>query len=145
MSDVTVVIHPLTKSEFFTQPLAAFPGLIADLEKDFVAYKSGGRLPSYFGCDVPYTQPAAVFNAQLMHIHLCLPPDFFPPNIPQFDRKCRKNAPHKDSALVYVRGELEESRYCILGVLYPQAHAKARNEKMMKYLARLAKEWRDEN
>ncbi|WP_312480751.1 type II toxin-antitoxin system YafO family toxin [Stutzerimonas nitrititolerans] len=63
----------------------------------------------------------------------------------QPDRKCRKGAPHKDAALVYVRGELEESKYCILGVLYPDAHAKARADKIMRYLARLAKEWRDEN
>lgn len=145
MEDVTAEFHPATYAEFFTEPLAKFPSLAADLLQDFVRYKSTGELPSYFGCDVPYTQPQLAFNAQLMHIHLCLPPDFFPPNLPQYDRKCRKNAPLKDAALVYVRGEMEENRYCILGVLHPDAHAKARNEKTMRHLARLAKTFRDEN
>src|SRR5690606_19989716 len=131
--------------EFFTGPLVAHPSLAEDILKDFIRYKSEGVLPSYFGCDVPYTQPQLAFNVNLMHIHLCLPPDSFPDKLPQPDRTCRKGAPHKDAALVYVRGELEESKYCILGVLYPDAHAKARADKIMRYLARLAKEWRDEN
>lgn len=145
MPAVTVEIHPATKAEFFSQVLAAYPTLINDLEADFKAYKGDGVLPSYFGCDVAYTQPAAVYNAHMMHIHLCLPPDFFPPNTPQFDRKCPMKNPLKDAALVYVRGELEESRFCILGVLHPGAHAKAREENMMKYLARMAKQFRDQN
>ncbi|MBU1806364.1 MAG: type II toxin-antitoxin system YafO family toxin [Gammaproteobacteria bacterium] len=145
MQEVTVEFHPETYEEFFSQPLVCYPTLAEDIKLDFIRYKAEGFLPDYFGCDVPYTQPHIVFAAQLMHIHLCLPPDFFPPNLPQFDRKCRKGAAHKDAALVYVRGELEEGRYCILGVLYPDAHAKARNEKIMRYLARLAKTFRDEN
>lgn len=60
-----------------------------------------------------------------MHIHLRLPSSLFPANLPQQDRVCRKGAPERDAALVYVRGELEENRYCIFGVFYPDAHAKA--------------------
>lgn len=145
MDTVSVEFHPISFAEFFTQPLVNYPTLAADLKADFVAYKGAGVLPSYFGCDVPYTQPQLAFNAQLMHIHLRLPPDFFPPNLPQHDRKCRKGEPENDAALVYVRGELEENRFCILGVLYPNAHAKARDEKIMRYLARLAKEFREKN
>lgn len=145
MPAVTVEIHPATKAEFFTQVLAAYPTLIRDLAADFEAYKGRGVLPSYFGCDVAYTEPTSAYNAHMMHIHLCLPPDHFKPNTPQFDRKCPMNAPHKDVALVYVRGELEENRFCILAVLHPNAHAKARDEKMMKYLARMAKDFRDKN
>lgn len=80
-----------------------------------------------------------------MHIHIMLPPGLFPENLGQMDRTCRKGAPDKDAALVYVRGELEENHYCILGVLYPNAHAKAREEKTMRYLARLAQKFRDEH
>ncbi|WP_313324250.1 type II toxin-antitoxin system YafO family toxin [Stutzerimonas nitrititolerans] len=145
MGSVIAEFHPDTFEEFFTGPLVAHPSLAEDILKDFIRYKSEGVLPSYFGCDVPYTQPQLAFNVNLMHIHLCLPPDSFPDKLPQPDRKCRKGAPHKDAALVYVRGELEESKYRILGVLYPDAHAKARADKIMRYLARLAKEWRDEN
>ncbi|WP_312452691.1 type II toxin-antitoxin system YafO family toxin [Stutzerimonas nitrititolerans] len=145
MGSVIAEFHPDSFEEFFTGPLVAHPSLAEDILKDFIRYKSEGVLPSYFGCDVPYTQPQLAFNVNLMHIHLCLPPDSFPDKLPQPDRKCRKGAPHKDAALVYVRGELEEGKYCILGVLYPDAHAKARADKIMRYLARLAKEWRDEN
>lgn len=53
-----------------------------------------------------------------MHIHLRLPPSLFPANLPQQDRVCRKGAPERDAALVYVRGELEDNRYCIFGVFY---------------------------
>ncbi|WP_134677515.1 type II toxin-antitoxin system YafO family toxin [Ectopseudomonas khazarica] len=145
MGSVTVEFHHLSFKEFFSDPLAAYPTLAEDLARDFRIYKEAGVLPSYFGCDVPYLQPQLAFNVNLMHIHLCLPPDTFPANLPQPDRKCRKGAPHKDAALIYVRGELEEDKYCILGVLYPDAHAKARVDKTMRYLARLAKEFRDEN
>ncbi|OLU31465.1 hypothetical protein BVH03_08305 [Pseudomonas sp. PA15(2017)] len=145
MGNVTVGFHIATYDEFFAKPLTLFPTLAQDLLGDFLRYKGDGVLPSYFGCDVPYTQPQLAYNARLMHIHLCLPPDFFPPNLPQFDRKCRKGAPNKDAALVYVGGELDEDKYCLLGVLYPDAHSRAREEKVMRYLARLAKEFRDLN
>ncbi|MGN8247699.1 type II toxin-antitoxin system YafO family toxin [Pseudomonas sp. SMV7] len=145
MEPITAVYHPETYAEFFSQPLKDFPSLADNLLADFINYKSGRGLPSYFGCDVPYTQPHLAYTAQLMHIHLQLPPHAFPEGVPQFDRKCKKGQPQNDAALVYVRGELEENRYCILGVLHPDAHAKARSEKIMRYLARLAKKFRDEN
>lgn len=145
MDQITAVYHPETYSEFFEEPLKDFPTLAENLKADFVLYKTRGDLPSYFGCDVPYIQPHLAFTTQLMHIHLQLPPNSFPAGLPQFDRKCKKGQPQNDAALVYVRGELEENRYCILGVLHPDAHAKARSEKIMRYLARLAKKFRDEN
>ena len=145
MPKVFVTYHPDTYDEFFAEPLKAFPTLTQDLMSDFLMYKGTGQLPRYFGRDVPYTQPHAAFRAQLMHIHLRLPPSLFPANLPQQDRVCRKGAPERDAALVYVRGELEDNRYCIFGVFYPDAHAKAREEKTMRYLARLAQRFRDEH
>ncbi len=140
MSAVIVEYHPDTFEEFFTEPLKDFPTLAEDLMADFVTYVGTGKLPSTFGRDAPYTQPYAAYRAHLMHIHLMLPPNTFAGGIPQRDRVCSRK---QDAAIVYVRGELEENRYCILGVLYPSAHAKAREEKIMRYLARLAQEFRD--
>lgn len=145
MGHVKAGYHEATYEEFFAKPLEQFPTLAQDLLSDFLRYKAEGKLPSYFGRDVAYTHPQLALNAHLMHIHLCLPPDFFPPNLPQFDRKCRMGAPHKDAALVYVRGDLEEDTYCLIAVLHPDAHGQARQEKIMRYLARLAKEFRDQN
>lgn len=145
MPAITAKYHPGTFREFFEDPLKDFPTLAEDLMADFTMYKGQGKLPRRFGRDVPYTQPHAAFRAQLMHIHLKLPPGLFPESLPQADRTCSRKLPDKDAALVYVRGELDESRYCILGVLYPNAHAMAREEKTMQYLARLAQKFRDEN
>lgn len=140
MSAVIVEYHPATFEEFFSEPLKDFPTLAQDLMADFTMYKGADKLPSTFGRDAPYVQPHAAYRAHLMHIHLKLPPEEFPKRLPQIDRTCTRK---RDAALVYVRGELEENRYCILGVLYPNAHAKAREEKIMRYLARLAQEFRD--
>lgn len=145
MPKLIVTYHPDTYDEFFSDLLADFPTLPQDLMADFLMYKGTGQLPMRFGRDAPYTQPHAAYRAQLMHIHLKLPPDRFPENLPQWDRVCKKQTPHKDAALIYVRGELEEHRYCLFGVLYPDAHARAREEKVMRYLARLAQKFRDEN
>lgn len=82
MGSVIAEFHPDSFEEFFTGPLVAHPSLAEDILKDFIRYKSEGVLPSYFGCDVPYTQPQLAFNVNLMHIHLCLPPDSFPDKLP---------------------------------------------------------------
>ena len=140
MPAVIVEYHPDTFEEFFSEPLKDFPTLAEDLMADFATYVGPEQLPSTFGRDAPYTQPYAAFRAHLMHIHLKLPPEKFAEGVPQSDRTCSRK---QDAALVYVRGELEENRYCILGVLYPHAHAKAREEKIMRYLARLAQAYRD--
>lgn len=145
MVQVVVTYHPDTYEEFFAEPLKDFPSLAQNLMADFLVYKGTGQLPRRFGRDAPYVHPHAAFRAQLMHIHLKLPPGQFPERLPQIDRVCRTGAPQDDAALVYVRGELEENRYCLFGVLYPNAHAKAREEKVMRYLARFAQRFRDEH
>lgn len=140
-----VMLHPDTRAEFFIDVLSDFPNLDYALLEDFLAYKHAGILPSYFGRDAPYVEPVAAYNAHLMHIHLKFPPDRFPENLPQLDRTCRRNQPHKDAALVYVQAELDENSYCVLGVLHPDGHAKARSDQIMRRLARLAQKFRDEN
>tara|TARA_Y100000780_G_C13570543_1_gene372716 strand:+ start:683 stop:853 length:171 start_codon:yes stop_codon:yes gene_type:complete len=53
------------------------------------------------------------------------------------------NAPDQDAALVYVQGELEEDHYCLLAILYPNAHQQARDNRTIAYLARLAQDFKD--
>ncbi|QQN20991.1 type II toxin-antitoxin system YafO family toxin [Pseudomonas cannabina] len=145
MAVISATFHPLSYVEFFGPLLADYPGLDTDILQAFTEYKATGRASGIIGRDAPYVEPYAAFRANLMHIHLKLPPGEFPKNLPQIDRVCRKGQPHKDAALVYVKGELEEYKYCLLAVLYPSGHAKAREEKIMRYLARLAQQFRDEN
>jgi mRNA interferase YafO len=145
MATVSAEFHPFTYKELFVDVLADFPGLDKDIRAAFVDYKSTGIAGGRIGRDAPYVWPEAAFKSRLMHIHLKLPPGNFPENLPQIDRVCRKGAPERDAVLVYVGGWLEEDRYCLLAVLHPDGHAKAREEKLMRYLARLAQKFRDEN
>lgn len=145
MSAISVEFHPTSYKEFFADVLVNFPGLDEEILRAFENYKTTGVATGRIGRDAPYVRPEAAFQAKLMHIHIKLPPGEFPPNLPQIDRVCRRGAPHRDAALVYVRGELEENRYCLLAFLHPDGHAKAREEKLMRYLARLAQKFRDEN
>ncbi|MOA62116.1 mRNA interferase YafO [compost metagenome] len=71
-----------------------------------------------------------------MHIHLKI--DGFPRNRPQMDRT-------SDIALVYVQGEIEESHFCLLAILDPQAHEKARDPAVMNKLVRMAEAFRHEH
>lgn len=132
-----VRIHPKTYGPLFSEVAKDFPGLIDALIRDFRRYVETGIPADYFGRDVPYVEPAAAFKAKLMHIHLRMPGKF-PERRPQNDRT-------SDTALVYVRGELEENQYCLLAIFHPGAHKKARDVKVMQWLARLAQEFRDEH
>ncbi|MNZ93026.1 mRNA interferase YafO [compost metagenome] len=144
---VEVSYHPVTFAEFFRPVDTDFPGLTAKLLSDFESYIQSNRqsIPRYFGRDAPYTQPSEALQACLMHIHIKLPPGSFPQDRAQFYRVCQKGRPGEDAALVYVQGELEEDKYVILAFLWPDAHGQARDRDLMRYLARLAKQFRDEN
>lgn len=142
---ITASINPQTKAEYFDPVFLKFPSLEQSILNDFIRYKSAGKLPSYFGTDVAYTQPHAVFKAGLMHIHLCLPPNTFPENRPQADRKCRKGDPQNDACLVYVQGELYEDRFSLLAIMHPDAHGLARKNAIMTYLGQIAQNFKDNN
>lgn len=144
---VEVEFHKGTFEEFFAPVEQKHPGLAAILKNEFTDYVESGRqrTPSIFGRDAPYTQPPQALQACLMHIHVKIPPARFPKGVAQHDRTCQKNKPGEDAALVYVPGELEENRYLLLAFLWPDAHGRARDRMTMKYLSRMAKDWRDRN
>ncbi|WP_110631481.1 type II toxin-antitoxin system YafO family toxin [Pseudomonas sp. CC120222-01a] len=144
---IEVAFHPETFEAFFAPIDAKHPGLSGRLKSEFQRYIESGRqsIPSVFGRDVPYTQPPLALQACMMHIHIRIPPAVFPRNVPQRDRVCKAGKPGEDAALLYVPGELYEDRYLLLAFFWPDAHNKARDDTAMRYLARLAKEWREAN
>ncbi|MEE4652806.1 type II toxin-antitoxin system YafO family toxin [Pseudomonas viridiflava] len=144
---VEVFWHEGTYAELFGPVEAKHPGLSAILKSEFTRYMESDRvsLPSIFGKDDAYMQPAQAAQACLMHIHIKIPPARFPPGLPRQERKCRRGKPGEDAALVYVPGELEESRFLLLAFLWPDAHRKSRERATMRYLSSIASKWRDQN
>ncbi|WP_312483839.1 type II toxin-antitoxin system YafO family toxin [Pseudomonas sp.] len=134
-----VRINPRTYDSFFAPVAKQYPGLIDKLIRDFKRYVDSDRnyQPSYFGRDCPYVEPPLAYSSRLMHLHLNLSPSGFPHSKPRNDRT-------SDTALVYVRGELDDYQYSLLAVFHPDAHHLARDSKMMNYLARIAKDFREE-
>ncbi|MGR2708908.1 type II toxin-antitoxin system YafO family toxin [Pseudomonas sp. AU10] len=129
------------------QPITQqYQSLLSGIQADFTTYIKSNRLkvPSYFGCDVPYVKHQGAYKAGLMHIHLAIPPVVFAKNKPQSDRKCPMNGnPNHDAALVYVQGLYEVDRYSLIAILHPGAHGKANDRKVMNYLAEVAVRFRD--
>lgn len=144
MPDIEVTFHAETFDELFKPFLQEYPGLAENLRLDFVDYASG-KLPAYFGKDDVYQHPHLAYTTKLQHIHLALPPEVFPKGMAQRDRKCKMGKPGRDAALVYVRGLYEDHRYCLLAVFHPNAHGRAREDRVMKHLAYIARDWREAN
>lgn len=144
---IEVELHPETQS-LFEEVESSFPGLIQNLVGDFRAWLESDLeyWPRRFGKVSYYNQPPSVRSASLLHVHICMPPrEGFSDRIPVSERKCKVGEPERDAALVYVQGEFHEERYCILALLYPNAHEKAQEEKTILGLASLARNFRDEN
>lgn len=144
---VEASFNPTAFAEFFAPVDEEYPGLSTQLLRDFRQYILSNRhaTPHYFGRDAPYTQPHEALHACLMHIHIKLPPGSFPQDRAQYHRVCQSGRPGEDAALVYVQGELYEERYQLLAFLWPDAHGKARQSDLMRYLARLAADFRSNN
>ncbi len=120
--------------------------LTLNLAEDFKRYKEsdGLQLPHYFGKDTPYMHPELAIDASLSHVHLAVPPHEFPAGRPQFQRKCPYSQ-KLDAALVYTEGDLYSNRFCLMAILWPNAHGVANDQTTISHLARKAKSWREEN
>lgn len=146
MDVVEASYHSQTFGRFFGPVNQKFPGFTDRLLADFIRYQQsdGEDLPDYFGYDAPYGSPPEIAGC-LEHIHLCLPPRQFSPKRKQFERKCRTGQPENDIALVYARGRFERHRFVIIGILWPDAHKRGRDLKLMAELGRLGRNFRNEN
>lgn len=146
MGPVEVVFHSQTYDAYFKPLELSHPGFLKILLNDFCRYQQSMRdyLPDYFGFDAEYGSPREIAGC-IEHIHLCIPPRSFPPNLRQSYRRCRVGDPQNDVALVYARGRIEFQRFCIIGILMPDAHRQANGRDLMLYLGRLGREFRNDN
>lgn len=146
MEPVEVSFHPDTYDTYFKPLEATNPGFLSGLLADFCRYQQSMRddLPDYFGFDAEYGSPKEISGC-LEHIHLCIPPRKFPEKLKQGQRKCKVGDPTNDVALVYARGRIEFHKFCIIGILMPDAHAQANNNDLMLYLGRLGREFQYAN
>ncbi len=136
--------------ELFEQSVAALSGkhptLRESLLNDFRVYadSEGRLLPSTFGRDSIFNEPYLAQRAGLRHIHLCLQPGGFNPNLVQYDRTTPPGCPEQDAFLIYARHEFYEGRYLILTLMQPDAHVQARNASIMKNLGYIAQAFQAE-
>jgi len=146
MDPVEVSYHPETYDRFFKPLELSHPGFLDDLLRDFTRYQQSMRadLPDYFGYDAEYGHPPEIAGC-IEHIHLCIPPRSFPANKRQVDRKCKKGDPLNDIALVYARGLYETHRFCIIGILMPDAHRQHHNKRLMLELGRIGRRFKNDN
>ncbi len=146
MPAVDAQYHPSTYSEFFEPLDLTHAGFTLQLLEDFKRYQSSQRsdLPDYFGYDSDYGWPAEIAGC-LQHIHLCIPPNAFDPRRPQAYRKCRREDPQNDIALVYAQGLYETHRYSLIGLFAPDAHGKCKEQSLMLRLGRLGRRFRNDN
>lgn len=128
---------------YYLSPIfVQFPELEKTLLEDFIAYKSTGKLPDYFGRDTAYDRPDDIQDSGLWHIHLELDNDKF--KVPSssatpVDTKTMQWSRKSDTALVYAKGLLDENSYSLIAVFTPPAHDKARNYDRMRILAGYAR------
>lgn len=146
MELVDVCFHSATYDLFFKPLESSHPELMNVLLEDFRRYQQSMRddLPHYFGYDAEYGSPREIAGC-IEHIHLCIPPRTFKKRQRQIDRKCRIGEPENDVALVYARGLMEYHKFCIIGILMPDAHQQSRNNELMLHLGRLGREFRYAN
>lgn len=108
-----------------------------ELVKDFRKYKESGRLPDYFGRDVPYDNPYTlniVRQEEVRHLHLAEDGGW---NIRmmQFKRT-------SDRHLVYCQGAIDDDHYLLITLLSPDAHEQANNNDVMFKLGEQAEVFR---
>lgn len=143
MVKIDVSFHEETYDAYFKPLESSHPGFLETLLADFKRYQGSQReeLPAYFGYDAEYGYPPEIAGC-LEHIHLCIPPNKFPKNYRQIDRRCKIGNPSKDVALVYARN-LYEPSFKIIAILHPDAHSQAKNMKLMRHLGHLGREFKN--
>lgn len=129
---------------YLKQVFIKYPGLEAQLLADFVAYKSTGNLPHYFGRDTLYEEPDDIKDAELRHIHLVVGTQVFDP-APKWvkpqtaDNQTIQWYRTSNTALVYAKNLMDENHYTLMAVFTPYAHEEARIYPKMRQLAQFSR------
>lgn len=113
----------------FLEPVfGIMPSLQDSLLRDFIAFKGFGTFPDVLGKDGPYTAPDAVVSSRLYHVHLL------------FTREERTRSRNRynrtsDRALIYTQHATFQDIYSLLAIFPQNAHALAKDPKIMADLA----------
>lgn len=141
---VTATYNTQSFDLYLKSVFAKYPHLESQLLADFIAYKSTGNLPDYFGRDTLYSDPEDIRDAELRHIHFELGKQVFGP-LPKWidlsDKQAVQWERTTNTALVYARHLLDENHYTLMAVFTPYAHEYAREEWRMRELAGYARKF----
>lgn len=129
----------------FAETFQQLPYFENQLLSVFKKYKesNGEFVPNIFGRDVPYTYPRKLYELDVSHIHLRLPPDRFSKNIAQSERKNKKKEPDKDIFLVYVKSQFSQDKYALLAILRPNAHEQSKQAKILDMFCEYAEKYQN--
>lgn len=129
----------------FAETFQELPNFENQLLSIFKKYKESSEefVPNIFGRDVPYRYPIKLFNLDVSHIHLKLPPDKFPENVAQYERCNKKQQPNKDIFWVYVKSQFSHNKYALLAILRPNAHDQSKQKKILDLFCDYAEKYQD--
>ncbi|MWP63093.1 type II toxin-antitoxin system YafO family toxin [Gilliamella sp. Pas-s25] len=130
----------------FADTFIEFPNFENQLISVFKEYIESNRtkVPDIFGRDVPYRQPNRLYELNVQHIHLKLPPNRFPKNQPQYYRCNATREPNKDIFLVYVISDFNPKRFALLAILRPHAHKKSKERRILNLFCQLAEKYQEQ-
>ena len=129
----------------FDDTFKEHPSFEADLIRTFKQYVASNRdnVPDIFGRDVPYREPKRLYELDVHHIHLKLPPERFPKKLAQYYRCNSPKRPNKDIFLVYVQSQYNPERFALLSILRPNAHKKSKQRRILKLLCEMAEKYQE--
>lgn len=122
-SDLSVKIHP----EIVSDELRA-------LGKDFRSYKQSGDSFRMFGRDVPFTEEPSLHQSNVWKVHV-LEVEEYEYHKSQYDNTTDR------FHLVYCQHPDYLNNYCLIHVLSPDAHQKARKREFVAVAERRAEEF----
>lgn len=130
----------------FADTFIEFPNFEKQLISVFKEYIESNRtkVPDIFGRDVPYRYPKTLYDLNVQHIHLKLPPNRFPKKQAQYDRRNSTKEPNKDIFLVYVISDSNPERFALLAILRPHAHKKSKERRILDLFCQLAEKYQDQ-
>jgi len=99
---------------------------IKQIAQEFKAYKETGRLGTYIGRDVDIARPLSAKQNELMHVHL------FPSKIIVRGIPIRQHNRTSDIFLIYCEGSVNRNVYCLIDIIWNDAHQKLRDEKYIR-------------
>jgi len=121
---VTVTVHPDVE----------YPAIASQYAIAMQNWKNGASRPAEFGSEGRWEENASLMSSGIHKIHIKLPGETLWPVNWSITRR------HSDNYLVYARHEWDETKYQIISIMAPDAHARARTS-FVSVLERRAEEF----